>query len=493
MKAEDILKLGNMQQVLELLDKNLSPLEPDEIRKSIDFYNNDHPILHDKELNTTFEKEKVIDPETKKETWELHEKKHTKLTLPYAQQIIMTCSAWLMGRGINLVFTSDDETNIASYKKFTDDWKHSNIISLLREAAKITGIETRSAIQFFYDYESKKIKGKLLCKSKGYEIFRHKDENEKMDAVVIKYLRDKIVDNELVQNIETTEIYTKDKWYRYENLELLPEFPKTYPHNITKLLFAYFEQEYPEYWFVMNLISKQEYSRSQHSDVNTRIGNPALVVNGKLKKKPLINDAVKIYEINSSGSSLDGTTSAGADMKYLEVSGAPESVKLELENNERDIYRFTYPDLYALIEKAISGNLSSKSIALMFTHVFAKTAEKQATWDDMIKRCISIMKEISAAINGDQNIKNLDISFTYNSLLPSSTDDLVTTLVQAVGSHLTTYGNAASQLDFNSPEVVKIITDIYDKAAETGLVPPIDTNTPKVNKNAPNPKGVNGN
>ena len=59
MKAEEILALNNIGQELTLLEKNLSPLTEGDIRKSIDFYHNDHKILHDPELKTTYEKEKV--------------------------------------------------------------------------------------------------------------------------------------------------------------------------------------------------------------------------------------------------------------------------------------------------------------------------------------------------------------------------------------------------------------------------------------------------
>ena len=261
------------------------------------------------------------------------------------------------------------------------------------------------------------------------------------------------------------------------------------PKGTTKILFAFFEQEYPEYWFVMNIIDKQDYARSQHSDVNTRIGNPALVVNGKLATKPKISDAVKIYEIQSTGNSLDGTSSSSsADMKYLEVKGAPESVELELKNNERDIYRFSWPDLYMLIEKAISGNLSSKSIKLMFTHVSAKISEERENWDEMVRRCISIMKDISAAINGDDHIRDLDIKFKYNSILPSSTDDLVNMLSSAVGANITTHERAASQLDFNDPKTVKDIGESEKNGAMTGKQEIVK---PK-NNNAPNETGVNG-
>ena len=491
MTAEEILSLKNIQQELSLLKNNLSPLSDSQIRSGVRFYLNHHDIENDPNLADELIKEKIIDPETKKTTFRTYVKKRTKLSLPYPQQIVMTCTAFIMGKGINLVFNSENQKDIDSYSKFVEMWNKSNIISALREAAKRTFIGTRSLVQFMYESDSEKVKCKVIYEDGNYHIYRHKDENGRMDAIVVTYLRDKIEDGVLHQNVDTTEIYLKDRWYRYEGLFLVKGFPKKNPEGTTKLLFAYFEQEYPEFWFVMELVNKQDYARSQHSDVNTRIGNPAMVVNGELKKKPLINDALKIYEINPKKGTVTDTPSSTADMKYLEVKGAPESVKLELENNERDIYRFTYPDLYSLINKAISGNLSSKSIMLMFTHVFAKIAEKQTIWDDMIRRCISIMEDICAAITGDDNVRNLNIDFKYNSILPSSTDDLVKMLSIAVGSHLTTYERASSQLDFNDPDVVNTIKD-FDTDPKTGQIGGVEIPTDKDTDENPNQDGVNG-
>lgn len=124
----------------------------------------------------------------------------------------------------------------------------------------------------------------------------------------------------------------------------------------------------------------------------------------------------------------------------------------------------------------------------MFTHVSAKISEERENWDEMVRRCISIMKDISAAINGDDHIRDLDIKFKYNSILPSSTDDLVNMLSSAVGANITTHERAASQLDFNDPKTVKDIGESEKKgdfAGKQAIVKP-------KNNNAPNETGVNG-
>ena len=192
MTAEEIMTLGDVGQELTLLEKNQSPLSEAGINKAIDFYLGEHPIKRDPNLEDEWIKEKHIDPQTNAVTWVNRKQTHTKLCLPYAQQIVMTASAFLIGKGLNLVFHSDEQKDIDSYATFTDYWDKSNFISELRQASDISKIETRAALFFFVDTDNKtkksKVKVKLLCKKTGYNIWRHKDENEKMDAVVINYI-----------------------------------------------------------------------------------------------------------------------------------------------------------------------------------------------------------------------------------------------------------------------------------------------------------------
>ena len=110
MTAEEIMTLGDVGQELTLLEKNQSPLSEAGINKAIDFCLGEHPIKRDPNLEDEWIKEKHIDPQTNAVTWVNRKQTHTKLCLPYAQQIVMTASAFLIGKGLNLVFHSMTST-----------------------------------------------------------------------------------------------------------------------------------------------------------------------------------------------------------------------------------------------------------------------------------------------------------------------------------------------------------------------------------------------
>lgn len=478
MKASEIMQLPIGQQ-LTLLKKNCNKLREGDIKRSIKFYENDHCIKRDddrKDYYAEFD-ELNSDGTTVKRT---HKVKKTRLAIPYPQQIVTNACAFTLGNKIDLILAGDrqDEKNIKSFEKFKSLWDNDlKMMTILRQAFRATCIETRCAVNFFYDEESNKIKAKILSLKGGYRVYRHKDDNDKLDAVVVEYPTDEIVDGVLKQGINITEIWTATEMVRYKNLR----DPEVTKNRLNKLLFAFIEQDYPEYEMVKEIIEKQDYTRSQHSDVNTRIGNPALVVKGKIGKKPSYNDDVKIYEI-SAGDEIDASKATNAMMSYLEVSGAPESVKLEMENNEADIWRFTWPDLSNLLKKNF-GDLSTKSMRVMLTQGFVKLAEKQEIYDDIIARIISIIKTMAASVYSDPNMEKLDIQFKYNSILPDSDADMVGMLATAVGAGITSREQAVRLLSFNNPETLNEI-EKEDLAKTAEVV--------TENADAANPDGING-
>lgn len=462
MKAKEILKLRSLSEQLTLLKKNQSTFNTGQIDESIKFYEGKHPIDCDENLRDEWVTEKVDKGKKDGSGNAILEDEQvfirkTRMSLPYAQQIVSNCVSFLYGNDIDLVLNSgrDDEKMQEAFKLFTRIWNDDlRMMGVLKNATQKACIETRSAIQFFIDEDGSRMKSKILCRSKGYDIYRHKDENEKLDAIVIEYKRDKIEKCRLYSNVSTTDIWTIDGLFRYEGGKLIASESKKAP--ISKILFAYLEQDVPEFNCVKGLISTQDYCRSQHSNVNTRIGNPALVVSGSLASKPRYNDSVKIYEIKPVDG-FDATKSSSAMMNYLEISSAPESVKLEMQNNENDIYRFTWPDLYKMMTEAKNGNMSTQSMKLTFLQAFVKIAEKRVTHDEFVSRCINIIKELGAVIYGNEDLKRLDVGFKYNSLLPDSISEMINMLAVAVGAGITSQENAVRMLTINTPETLQEI------------------------------------
>lgn len=510
MDGEDVLSLGlppvfpdhlDIEQIktlsfseqLTILRKNCNRITYGQIARDIRFYENHHPIHIDQDKEDYYVMEDVEAPDGKIEKKSV-KVRQTKLALPYPQQIVANMVAFLYGNDIDLVLNGNrnDQAIQDAFAKFTDIWnKDLRMMSLIKKATRMCGIETRSAIQFMYDGIS--LRGKVLSFKDGYKIYRHRDDANKIDAVTIEYKRDRIVDGILRMNVPTIEIWTDLGVDRYEGVTFIDHIDN--PMQTKKLLFAYLEQDASEFEYVKDLISLQDYSRSMHSDVNVRIGNPALVVHGKLSKKPVYNATVKIYEIDGA-SGFDASKSGQADMKYLEVTSAPESIKLEMQNNENDIYRFTWPDLNKLMTDMKNGNLSTQSMKLTFLQAFVKVAEKREIHDEFISRIISIVKDMATELYPElTGMKDLDISFNYNSLLPSSVDETVNMLAVAVGAGITSIENAVRILTINTPETMEEITkEKLSKAVDAIKV--AEANKPVVApingvENTRNQKGLN--
>jgi len=447
------IKTLSFSEQLTILRKNCNRITYGQIARDIRFYENHHPIHIDQDKEDYYVMEDVEAPDGKIEKKSV-KVRQTKLALPYPQQIVANMVAFLYGNDIDLVLNRNrnDQAIQDAFAKFTDIWnKDLRMMSLIKKATRMCGIETRAAIQFMYDGVS--LRGKVLSFKDGYKIYRHRDDANKIDAVTIEYKRDKIVEGVLRMNVPTIEIWTDLGVDRYEGVTFIEHIDN--PMQTKKLLFAYLEQDASEFEYVKDLISLQDYSRSMHSDVNVRIGNPALVVHGKLSKKPVYNATVKIYEIDGA-SGFDASKSGQADMKYLEVTSAPESIKLEMQNNENDIYRFTWPDLNKLMTDMKNGNLSTQSMKLTFLQAFVKVAEKREIHDEFISRIISIVKDMATELYPElTGMKDLDISFNYNSLLPSSVDETVNMLAVAVGAGITSVENAVRILTINTPETME--------------------------------------
>ena len=497
------IKTLSFAEQLTILRKNCNRITYGQIARDIRFFENHHPIHIDDSKADYYVWEDVeteeIDPATKqvKIVKKQIKVKQTRLALPYPQQIVANMVAFLYGNDIDLILNGDrnDPAIQEAFSKFTTIWnKDIRMMPLIKKATRMCGVETRSTIQFMYDGET--IKGKVLSFKDGYKIYRHRDDAYKIDAVTLEYRRDKIVNGVLQMNVPTIEIWDKNGCDRYEGVTFVEHIDN--PMQAKKLLFAYLEQDASEFEYVKDLISLQDYSRSMHSDVNVRIGNPALVVHGKLSKKPVYNATVKIYEIDGA-SGFDATKSGQADMKYLEVQSAPESIKLEMQNNENDIYRFTWPDLNKLMTDMKNGNLSTQSMKMTFLQAFVKVAEKREIHDEFISIIISIVKDMATELYPElTGMKDLDISFNYNSLLPESTAETVNMLAVAVGAGITSIENAVRILTINTPETMgEILKEQLTKqvaaikvAEANKPVPPVDPTKTGV-ENTRNKQGLN--
>jgi hypothetical protein len=165
-----------------------------------------------------------------------------------------------------------------------------------------------------------------------------------------------------------------------------------------------------------------------------------------------------------------GETLLKSSVYLLESKGAPESVKMEIEMDKFDMYKFTWPDLSFLMEAIKTGALSGAAIRLMFTNAFAKMANKYETFEDL-GRIISIMKAVLQTAKGGV-FDQLDISVRFNSILPDNIVELTDMYSTAVNAGLTSKQNAISQLPYNENAQTVMAEVLTEQAAiaSQGLV-----------------------
>ena len=193
------------------------------------------------------------------------------------------------------------------------------------------------------------------------------------------------------------------------------------------------------------MISKQEYVRSQNSDVNKRIGNPNVVVNGKVSGMPDVEQDVKVWNTEPVPDGQGGTLESS--VQYLQLTGASEAISKELEEHRKDMYKLTWPDLSFLRESIKTGSLSGVAIKLMFTDSFVKIGLKKAIFEDFSRR-VSILKRMLAVAQGGV-FDELNISVTFNSILPENTAEIADYLAVAVNAGMTSKSQAIGLLNFN--------------------------------------------
>lgn len=396
--------------------------------------------------------------------------KRTRMVLNYPKQIVKTAVAMVVGRNVDLILTNADKTPAIeeAFKIFKQQWNKAKLDTFSVTMFRTLLIETKCAEFFFFEDgdAEKDIKVMLFSKENGDDIWIHYDDNRRADALTRVFTKRALVDGKATE-IQVTQIYTADKTYEKLGDAEFTEKPNPYKKN----QWVYYAQPTPEWESVRQLIKKQEYVHSQHSDVNVRIGNPPVVIEGNVGSMPDYDSDVKIIntlpQIDSEGKSIN------SKVYLLDTKAAPESVKLEMERNDQYIYKLSWTDLSFLLYGLKGGNLPTSTIELMFTDTEANIVNKLEVLENLSRR-ISVMKSmLQTAKNGA--FDQLEIDVKFNSILPNNLTELTDTLSVAVNSELTSKQNAQRQLPYNeNPSAIndEIKAEQSDAAGQGASVNP---------------------
>lgn len=435
--------------IQELIDQELFAdaieqiTETRPVREYIDYYNGDHPILTDEDRADYFSGE---GDNIKKVT-------RTRMILPYPKQIIATYVSMFFGRKMSIFNNSEGIDEEFDY--FKSQWSDSlRYDSFNQKLCYQLGIESKVAELIYIDPETKDIKVLLLSKENGDTINAHFDDFGSLDAVLREYTSTQLVDGSL-DEVNIVEIYTKKGLYKSIDDGSTFEFTK-YTHG-EKLPIIYWDQEFPEWNDVEDIITKQEKVHSQHSDVNKRVGNPNIVIDGEITKMPEIDQDVKIFNTKPV---MVGEKPVKSSVNYLTAESAPESVRLEIERLDKYIAMGSWPDLSFFLHENLGADPSGTSIRLRMTQLYINMMNRYPLFTEMISRRISVLKYLMSFVKSNK-INDLKIDFEFNSIIPVNVKEISETWSSAYISGTTSQKQAVMNNPINqsNPSVLQEIRD----------------------------------
>jgi len=258
----------------------------------------------------------------------------------------------------------------------------------------------------------------LIAFGRGYVIKTHEEDGREKD-------------------IERLDVYTADKIYYLQKEgqgDWAPvKIQKTGDEKVSgsgivnifkKIPVVYYSQPSPEWQDVENLIDRLEKKVSNHADTNDYFDSPIVLAKGDVKGFTKKGEQGKVLELGSD-----------ADVSYLTWDSLPESKKMEDENLNRAIAKYTHtPDISLDNLKSI-GALSGIALRTFFMDAHLKASDKEEIFGIGVTRRINFLKSAVAIL--DSRLKqgkrvNIKPVFTY--FLPKDIQGEITSIVSAVNA-----------------------------------------------------------
>lgn len=212
-----------------------------------------------------------------------------------------------------------------------------------------------------------------------------------------------------VEDKEWFDLYTATEHYQYKEGVLQEPVEGTRVHGFDKIPVAYFAQERTEWQDVQQAIDRLEKVMSNHGDTNDYNGSPMILAKGEIKGFASKGETGKILEMGE-----------GADAEYLDWKGAPESIKLEIENLFKIIYSVSQTPDISFEQMSGIGAISGTALRLMFMDAHAAAKEKQdGAYGESVQRMVNILKAGIVAVDKKlAKAANLHIKVVFNTYIP---------------------------------------------------------------------------
>lgn len=347
-----------------------------------------------------------------------------RLPVPYQVYINEVALVFLYGQPIK--WSQRSEGTDDAFAKFQQVLKDTRFDSKIRQAKRLAGAETQSAL-LFRVYRNKAgqpdVQIRVLARSKGDEIYTRFDQYENLLDVAWGYYTKEAKD-ELVYHFD---IFTPTTIYRCEKREVGWSVNEE-ENLIGKIPIILFEQE-KEWAGVENLIEREEYIASHNADTNDYFAQPLMIIAGDLiKGLPEKPETAKTLVTND----RDGVAKAA---QYLTWDSAPQSKKDEVQWLQEQILNKTFTPHISLDTLKSLGNLSGKALQTVMLLADIKANRHKEHHDELLDRTASLVTSIIANvldIKLSEQCSRLSIEHEFQNPFGNDTQDNLTNLINSV-------------------------------------------------------------
>lgn len=418
---DELLAAGDIDAVMQQMTTRQR-----EIADALEDYNTFSHKINNRE-------DKII---TDKNGHMVRREKTWKLPIPYPVYINEVALVFLYGRPVK--WRQQSEGTDEAFQEFQGVIKRTRFDSKIRQAKRLAGAETQSALLFrvFRNEDgSPDVQLRVLAKSKGDDIYVRWDQYENIISIgwgyYVKEAQDKTVYH--------FDIFTADTIYRCSKAargwDVVQE-----ENLIGKIPIILFEQE-KEWAGTEPLQYRSEYIASRTADTNDYFADPIAVMDADLvKNMPEKSAANKLLIAKGA----DGVEKAA---KYLTWDSAPESKKQEVEWLEDKILTMTFTPKISLESLKSVSQLSAKALNTVMLLATIKANKRKETHDELLDRTASL---ITAIIGNVLNVSlagqcmNMQVGHEFQEPFGDDVTEAITNIVKAVDGGIMSTESAVS-------------------------------------------------
>lgn len=417
MDIKEILKLDPEEILKKLTVKLERKVTLDVCKKQYD------PVKHDildpvKRLRKTVLKATGKKDANGEEIYESVSEDVVRIAIPYQKLIVARSESFMLGNPIELEEEYSKESAGAEQvlemvKKIWDDnkldFRNRELAEILLSECEVAELwYLEDSPEYWGDLSAAKYKLRMKIlsdrsKDELYPIFSETGDMIAFGRLYSVKEEDGEVKHFDVYTAEQNHYYIKPKDGKWQ------EDTEKKVESTGKIHVIYYRIDQPDWFDVQAMIDRLETTISNTGDTNDYSGAPITIVQGKVMGFASKGERGKVLEVEK-----------GGDVKYLESSNAPDSVKLEIDTLDKYIKEMTRTLNISPNEISGLGALSGIALKLMFTDAHAKAAKNWGVFGEGVQRRLNLLKHIVGFIDTKKtkDAKMLSIMPSFTPYLP---------------------------------------------------------------------------